>query len=613
MQNKERFPTNLSLIMYFLQGCKKYFVFSAMFTLLMSALELISPRIIAYTVDSVLGDKPAQLPAFVMRMIDSIGGTEFLRGHLWYISLAVALFALLAALSRFLFRVFTSIGAEKLVRRMRDTLFEQIMHLPFSWHNANHTGDIIQRCTSDVEQIKMFLSEQLVMLVRMLVLIFMALYFMTTIHAGFMLVSAAFIPLVMGYSFMFHHKIGSQFAKVDAEEGRLSSIAQENLTGVRVVRAFGREVYERERFEKQNKEYTGLWIHLMKLLGGFWTSMDFSSSLQMMVIALVGSYLCVRHQITAGNYIAFYSYNMMLIWPVRMLGRVIANLSKAGISIGRLHYIMNSEREHDRPETVSADYTGDIVFDHVSFSYGKQLPEILQDVSFTVKSGTTLGILGGTGSGKSTLMYLLDRLYELPEENGTIRIGTTDIRDVPLHELRSNIGMVLQEPFLFSRSIMENIRIAVRSADIQDVRRAAQTAYLDTAVEHFKEGYETYVGERGVTLSGGQKQRAAIAQTLIRKPPIMIFDDSLSAVDAETDANIRRALRDNTGESTVILIAHRITTLMNADQIIVMDKGRISQMGTHDELIAQDGIYRKIYDLQINAGMTPEEEVAYEA
>ena len=251
---------------------------------------------------------------------------------------------------------------------------------------------------------------------------------------------------------------------------------------------------------------------------------------------------------------------------------------------------------HDEENALTPDMDQDIVFDNVSYQYENGTSEILDHVSFTVKAGTTVGILGGTGSGKSTLMYLLDRLYDLKE--GTISIGGVDIREMKAQWVRQNIGMVLQEPYLFSRSLGENIKIAEPEADMEEIQHAAKIASLDHAIEHFKEGYETFVGERGVTLSGGQKQRAAIAQMLIRKPPIMVFDDSLSAVDAETDAKIRASLKENIGDSTVILIAHRITTLMNADQIIVMDQGKIVESGTHEELLTKNGIYRQIYDLQ---------------
>ena len=319
-------------------------------------------------------------------------------------------------------------------------------------------------------------------------------------------------------------------------------------------------------------------------------------------------YLAVNGSLSAGSFIEFITYNAMLTWPVRMLGRVIANLSKAGISIERLRYIMNSEEEKDLPDSLTPDFHQDITFDHVSYSYTEDGAKILDDVSFTVKAGSTVGILGSTGSGKSTLMYLLDRLYPVEEGNGRILIGDTDIRNIKADWIRRNVGMVLQEPFLFSRTLSENISIASESKDIEHVHKAAEIAQLSEAVDHFKDGYDTFVGERGVTLSGGQKQRTAIAQMLIRKPPVMVFDDSLSAVDAETDAKILAALNESTKDTTVILIAHRITTLMHADQIIVMDKGRIAEMGSHEELVEKGGIYAKIYDLQMQQSNVGEED-----
>ena len=597
-KNRMQFPRRIDMVMYFLEGSKRFFAGSILFACLMSLLELLNPKIIAFTVDSVINDEVAALPGFINVWVKKIGGTSYLHTHLYIISFAVILVALAGALCRYLFRLNTSKGAETLVKHMRDELYDHIIHLPFTWHSENRTGDIIQRCTSDVEMVKMFLSEQLTSLVRIVVMILLAMIFMIQIHPVLALAAGIFIPIVVMYSFFYHSRIGSSFRKVDEEEGKLSSIAQENLTGVRVVRAFGREKYERERFEKQNSFYTDMWVYLMKLMSAFWATGDLISVLQVVTVTVIGSYFCVHGQLTAGNYIAFVSYNTMLSWPVRSLGRVVAQLSKAGVSIDRIQYIMNSPVEEDKPDAGTPDMHADIVFDHVSYQYENGSADVLQDVSFTIEAGTTIGILGGTGSGKSTLMYLLDRLYPLHEEQGRITIGGIDIQDIKASWLRENIGMVLQEPFLFSRSLAENIRIASSKKELSDIRKAAKAASLDETIEHFQDGYDTFVGERGVTLSGGQKQRTAIAQMLIREPKIMIFDDSLSAVDAETDAKIRASLRKKSGTATVILIAHRITTLMAADKIIVLDHGKIAEQGTHEELLNRQGIYRRIYDLQ---------------
>ncbi len=599
------YDSKFKLILHFLRGSGHFFVLSLLFAALVSLFDMINPKIISYTVDAVIGKEDPAVPAFLLALVSRVGGPEVLRTHLYWIAAAVACVGALAGISRYLFRVCNSRGAETFVERMRTELFRHIMYLPYIWHSENSTGDIIQRCTSDVQTVKRFVSEQLVALIRTVIMIGMALVFMMGIHWKVSLGSALLIPVIVAYSLFFHTKIGSAFQKVDTEEGVLSAIVQENLTGVRVVRAFGREDYERQRFDKQNVYYTGFWIHLMKLMSMFWSSADILTGLQILMIILLGSVAVIRGTLSVGGFIALASYNTMLIWPVRQLGRVISQMSKAGVSIERIRYIMNSQPEKDDETAVTPPMDRDIVFDHVSYSYENGTGEVLHDIDLTIPAGSTVGILGGTGSGKSTLMYLMERLYELPPEDGRITIGGIDITNIRRDYLRANIGMVLQEPYLFSRTLSENIGIAVSKSgsDMEAIRRAAKVASIDDAIESFTAGYDTFVGERGVTLSGGQKQRTAIAQMLIRKTPVMVFDDSLSAVDAETDMKIRHAIRENTGSSTIILIAHRITTLMNADQIIVMDKGRIRERGTHEELLAQNGIYRRIYDLQ-TAGLS---------
>ena len=596
---QQYFDTPVALIRYFLKGSIGVFVLSMVFASAVSFLDMVLPRIISFTVDSVIADKAPDLPAFVVVRLEAAGGVELLRSRPVLIAAAVLAVALIGAIFRYLFRYFNEVAAERFVKKMRDSLYGKIQRLPYAWHGRNSTGDIIQRCTSDVETIKVFVSEQLTSLVRVIVLIALAVSFMAGINGTMTAAASLFIPIVIGYSLFFYAKIGNAFEKADTEEGRLSAIAQENLTGIRVVRAFGRESYERERFEKQNSYYTGFWIHLMRILSLNWVTGDVMTGLQYLLVNIMGAVFCVNGRITAGEFIAFVSYNSLLIWPVRSLGRVISEMSKAGISLDRLRYIMNAEEEKNPENALRPPMDRDIRFENVSFSYGDGSGEAVSDVSFEVPAGTTLGILGGTGSGKSTLMYLLERLYPLEEGQGRILIGDADIAQIDQEWLRAQIGMVLQEPYLFSRTIAENIAITSGSYKDKDIRRASKTADLLETVDHFPSGFETFVGERGVTLSGGQKQRTAIAQMLIRQCPIMIFDDSLSAVDAETDARIRAALRKDTGDATVILIAHRITTIMHADQILVMDKGRIRERGTHEELLALGGTYRKIYDLQM--------------
>ena len=589
--------TKISLVVDFLKGNLHYFIISIVAALLVTGLDMISPQLIRTTVDSIIGTEEMNMPAFVMSGIDAIGGIDYLRENIWLIGVVIVIIAVLTAIFRYIFNLYNTMGAEALVQSMRNRLFAHIQRLPFSWHMKNQTGDIIQRCTSDVEMIKNFISEQLTSVFRIVILITMALTFMFSMNVKLATIAVVFIPIIIAYSLYFHTHIRDGFTKCDENEGVLSTIAQENLTGVRVVRAFGREKFEKDRFEKQNNIYTDAWMHLCKFLALFWSAGDLFSGLQLMVIVIMGAVFCVKGEMTAGEFIAFISYNSMLTWPVRSLGRMISEMSKAGVSVDRLCYIMNSEVEKDKENASEPDMRGDIAFEHVTFGYG-DIP-VLKDVSFKIAQGTTFGILGSTGSGKSTLMYLLNRLYDLPAENGRITIGGVDVSDMKGEWVRSNIGMVLQEPFLFSRTIAENIGITKKQISLSEIRKAAAIACVDDSVMEFTQGYDTIVGERGVTLSGGQKQRTAIARMLTQRTPIMIFDDSLSAVDAETDAKIRQELHKNLGDSTVILIAHRVTTLMHADCIMVMDKGQIAEIGSHEELMEKNGIYRKIYDMQM--------------
>lgn len=582
----------------FMRGSVGFFVTSIIAALLLALLDTLSPKIISVTVDSVLGSEPAELPEWALSVINSLGGFEYFRHHLYYVALLLVVLAVFTAVFQYCNRVFNAKGAETLVKNMRDSIFTHIDRLPFSWHMKNQTGDIIQRCTSDVDNVKRFLSDQLTSVFRIIIMLCLSLYFMFSMNVKLALVAVAFMPFIIGYSALFHGKIGKRFEVCDENEGILSAIAQENLTGVRVVRAFGRESYEREKFTKQNEYYTGLWVNLHRTFSIFWSTSDLISGIWVMCIVVVGAVMCVRGDgMTAGKYIAFISYNAMLMWPIRQLGRMISEMSKTGVSLGRIYQIMSAEEEHDKPDAVTPDMHGDIVFDHVSFAYDG-CPEILSDINFSIKAGTTLGILGGTGSGKSTLMYLLDRLYDIPEGCGKITIGGVDIADMKADWVRENVGMVLQEPFLFSKSIAENVGITKENIDLPEIREAARIACLDETVTSFSKGYDTFVGERGVTLSGGQKQRAAIARLIVQRTPIMVFDDSLSAVDTETDSKIRHALSENLGGSTVILISHRITTLMQAEKIVVLDKGRVAEEGTHSELISKGGLYKQIYEIQ---------------
>lgn len=597
LNNEKKSKTDWKLLMRFLKGSLHIFVFSIIASAIVSLADMVSPQIIRMAIDNAIAGLEPDYPGWIMGIVNAFGGFSYLGRHLWIMALAIVAVALVRALCQYANQVLNNKASEKLVKRMRDMLFKHIEKLPFSWHMKNHTGDIIQRCTSDVDKVKQFVSEQLTSVIRIVVLLVLSLYFMFSMNVALTFVAMSTVPLILGYVMIFGRKLHASFEKCDETEGVVSSMVQENLTGVRVVRAFAGERHERDRFLETNGYYCSLWVKMGTLLARFFTVQDVLSMVQVMLVIVIGSVMCVKGNMTAGDLVAFITYNAMLAWPVRRLGRMLVEMSKADVSINRIAYIMNSEPEKEDPDATDAPMDGAIVFEHVNFAY-ENCPRILHDISFEVEPGTTLGILGATGSGKSTLMLLLDKLYDLPEGCGRITIGGIDIRKIRTEHLRDNISMVLQEPFLFSRSIADNIGITKEEVTLSDIREAAHAACLDENVEGFAKGYDTFVGERGVTLSGGQKQRAAIARALTKDAPIMIFDDSLSAVDTETDAKIRASLEERFGTATIILISHRLTTLSKADKVIILEDGRIVEEGSPDKLKTSGGIYQKIYELQ---------------
>ena len=597
---KQKKENNFPLMAKFLKGNLLFFATALLCSVLSTVCNSLTPQVISVTVDSVLGTEDYTLPA-ALRAFTSLDWLRENPGQTLLLAAgAIIIAALIGGLGNFGTRTATARGSEGFVKGLRDALYSHIQRLPFSWHVGHNTGEIIQRCTSDVEVIRNFFTNQLLEVIR---IVFMIVYYMVIMFSmdwRIALISAVFIPVVLLYSGIFYSKISKRFRTADEAEGILSTNVQENLTGVRVVRAFGRERYEVDKFNKKNSRFSELWVELGKLMSVYWALGDLMTGLQIMSVIAVGAAFAANGEISAGTLLAFISYNSSLTWPIRSLGRTLSEMSKSGVSIDRVAYILRAEEEKVLPEAKTPPMDKDIRFNDVTFSY-EGLKPVLSHLSFTIPAGKTFAILGGTGSGKSTIAALLDRLYDLGPGEGSITVGGVDIREIRQDYLRKNIGLVLQEPYLFSRSIGENIAITRPGAGLAGIRQATTIACVDDAIDTFSDGYDTVVGERGVTLSGGQKQRVAIARMLMQEAPIMIFDDSLSAVDAETDAKIRAALKERMGNATVILISHRITTLMQADEILVLKDGELSDIGTHHELISRPGIYKDIYDIQMAA------------
>ncbi len=587
---------NLKKLMSYAKDEWLMYVLALLFTLLSQIAVAMHPKLIKIAIDSVLGGKP--LGFDILSKLVSIFKTR-LYGFTGLLIMAgfVVLFSLIRNLFTFARINLASIATERSIKTLRNRLYNHIQLLPYSYHAKAETGNLIQRCTSDIETIRMALYSQIMDTISAVFFVIYSLFLMSQLNTKLMLVSLAAIPLVFFSSVIFFNKIQKKFKAATEYEAAMTTAIQENLTGIRVVKAFTRHNYEIEKFTKRSETYRNQNLKINSDFACFWAISDALAVGQIFSIIIYGGFLAYRSEITPGDFVAFISYTGMLIWPIRRLGRIISNIGKAFVSANRIESILNEPAEDLFPTNETPEIKGNIVFDSVSFSYpGEENKEVLNKVSFDIKSGQTLAILGATGSGKSSLVHLLARLYEY--NSGSIKIDGMELNTIDKGWIRSQIGLVLQEPFLYGKTIMENIKLS--NPDISDdiAKHYSKTAALDAEIKSFEAGYETLVGERGVSLSGGQKQRLAIARTLIKNSPVLIFDDSLSAVDTQTDMDIRQALRQEKGNKTVIIISHRISTICDADKILVLEKGKITQTGTHSELINRDGLYKRIYEIQ---------------
>lgn len=529
------------------------------------------------------------------------GGISYLLNHLWIIGIILAILYAVSSLFQYFRGRWTAQASETIAMTLREKLYGHLQRLSYDYHVKAQTGDLIQRCTSDVETIRRFLSQQLVEVFRAVLMITVALIILLGINAKMTLYSMILVPPLFVFAMMFFKWVRHYFTLSDESEGKMSAILQENLTGVRVVRAFGRQKFEEEKFFKANDDLYKKSLTLTKLLSVYWSGSDLLSMMQQGITLIAGVFVVVTYpdELSVGDMTVFVSYISMLLWPIRQLGRILSDMGKSMVSFERVSQILREKPEKDDENAREVPIDRDIAFRHVGFEYEEKNP-VLKDINFTVKQGQTVAILGATGSGKSTLMHLLQRLYDV--KRGEITIGGVNLSRIKKSYLRSRVGLVLQEPFLYSRTVKNNIGIARKDANDEMIFNAAEVAEAHNFIKEFENGYETMVGERGVTLSGGQKQRIAIARTLLKENDILIFDDSLSAVDTETDRAIREALNEqkSSGDkrTTTFIISHRLTTLAEADVIIVMQGGVVSQMGSHEELTHQEGLYKRIYQIQ---------------
>ena len=529
--------------------------------------------------------------------VDDVLGVEAMRGMLPWVAAGFLGLAVAQGTFTFMGGRWAAKTSESVIRRLRDYLYDHVQRLTFTYHDKTPTGDLIQRSTSDVDTLRRFFGEESIGLGRIVMLFIVNFAALLTLNVRLALISVVVVPLVVGISIYFFRKIGQRYEVFQEEEAKLSTTLQENLSGVRVVRAFARQEYEREKFEVTNRGRYVSGRRLLLLHAIYWPSTDIIVGVQLVIGYAVGATMAINGTITVGTFLAYMGMLTWIMWPIRNIGRLIVQMSMALVSFDRVSEIIRVDREPLDVGTFRPDgrIKGEVVFDDVRFAYAEDMA-VLNGISFRAEPGQAVALVGATGSGKTSLVNLLPRFYEY---QGSIRIDGVELRDYTRRDLREQIGFVLQEPFLFSRTIKENIMYGVhREVTDEDVYRAAQAAAVHDVILGFPEGYDTVVGEKGVTLSGGQKQRVTLARTLLKDPAILILDDATSSVDTETEAAIRDALEELMPGRTTFIIAHRLQTVMYADLIVVLDKGRIVQRGTHDELLTQEGTYRRIYDLQ---------------
>jgi len=543
-------------------------------------------------------------------LVDEVLMRSELVGRLTWVALGFVLLAGLEGGFTFLSGRLAAATAEGVARRLRNYLFDHIQRLSFTYHDRMQTGELLERSTSDVESLRNFFADQAIGVGRVVSLFGTNLAALINLNPSLALLSIAVVPIIVAMSIVFFRRLHAVYEAYQDQEAKLSTTLQENLTGVRVVKAFARQDFERDKFEKENWAKFRCGKRFFTIHSLYWPVSDVICGLQMLACVWIGALRVMDGSISVGTYVAYINMVLWIIWPMRNLGRLIVQMSTGLVSYGRVIEVIREEREPlDEGDCHPAGaLRGEVVFDHVGFGYSAE-HRVLEDIDLRCAPGQVVALLGSTGSGKTTLVNLLPRFYDYT--SGLLTLDGVDLKRYPRHYLRQQIGIVEQEPFLFSRSIRENVTYGVQRMVSQDeIEAAARAAAIHDDILTFPNGYDTVVGEKGVMLSGGQKQRVAIARTLLRDPRILILDDSTSSVDTETEQEIREALQHLMQGRTTFIIAHRIQSVMSADLILVMDRGRVVQRGTHETLMEQPGTYRQVYDLQASIEVELEKEIA---
>lgn len=576
---------------------KKYIFYFILIITLSTVLQLLYsylPLFVQYAFKVLKdSDDSVALPNFFIKIFEK-GDTTL--EIIFTVSLSMVLLQLIRSIMRFFCNYYQGALSHFVGYDMRLMVYDHVCDLDYTYHNNADIGDLIQRSTSDVDQISTFISNNIPSFINIFVTVGIGAFQVYQISPIMMLVSIVTIPFTAISSIFYFRFCNKKFDEIEKAESNMTTVIQENVNASRVVRAFANEKFEFEKMDKASLDYANKNQKFINMMAIFWGISDGVMFLQYALTLSTGILLAKNGIIDSSDIIACLLLMGMLIWPMRGLGRMIANFGKASVAANRIGELMDKPSEFEINGKLTPQISGEIKFENVSFAFKDDNSHLLKNVCFDVKKGETIALVGKTGSGKSTICNLLTRMIEYDE--GNILLDGIDIKDIDKKHLRKNIRLVLQDPFLYSKNVFDNIGITLDEKDDERIHKAAKIASIHDEVLKFEKGYKTIVGEKGTTLSGGQKQRVAIARMLVSDAPIIIFDDSLSALDSKTDATIRKALKKKDKDQTMIIITHRTTTAKEADKILVLDKGQIVQNGKHDELVNQEGLYKELWGIQ---------------
>lgn len=582
-----------SLVKKYIQPYIFIYFLAFLFEILSSALQMLIPIILGTTIDSIIGsEEPTN--KIMISFINFLGGRDLVRERLGIIAAAFILISFSIALLNFLRPYISGKATYTISKGIRDSIYAKISSLSIKDMASITTGDMLQRASSDITKFETMVSTTMMALMGNISYIVISLITLFTINFKLSLISVSLLPILFIGTFLFDKSVVKVFDEFEESEANLTTIVQENLSSYKVVRAFFKQKHEINKFEEASMDLANKDYKIMEYFAYFWSIAEFLCFLQIALIAIFGVIMHRSGSVSVGEFTAVFAVALNMVWVVLGTGRMLSRFTRVTVAIRRFDEVLEMDSEDLDSGVSDIDIKGEINFDKVSFSYD-EAHDAIKDLSFTIDAGKTLGVLGLTGSGKSTLVSLIPRLMEY---NGSIKVDGAELNTISKRKIRENISIILQEPYLFNKTIKENIAYRWPNASDEEIIKAAKIADIHDDIMNFTDGYDTIVGEKGVSLSGGQKQRLAIARTILVHTPIIIFDDALSAVDTQTDINIRTALSQNEKSQTKIIISHRISTLMNADKIIVMKRGKKIQEGTHDELIHEDGLYKTIYEIQ---------------